>query len=268
MFFKKKFYLKIIFLSFIILFLGGLFFRGNENFRPGQAVVFFVLKKPALFFSFLGDWLGKKVDFLASIGELKEENNRLFQENIRLKGEIAELKEIRNENQELRKELGISQKEKTNFEASLVVAQRLENGKAFFYIDKGSESGLREGMTVLVKQKFLLGKIKKVFWKGAEVELILNADFLVGVEVQDQNVLGIVQGTRGITAVLDKIPQSAKIEIGQSLITSGLSGEFSRGFLVGFVGQELENEGGLFRRFSVDFPLELERIRLVWVVKS
>lgn len=268
MFFKKNSYFKIIFLVFLLLFLGGVFFRGNENFFPGQSIVFFVLKKPALFFGFLGDWLGKKIDFIVSIGELKEENNRLFQENLRLKGDIAELKEVRNENQELRKELGLSQKEKTNLEASLVIVQRLENGKASFYIDKGSESGLREGMTVLVNQKFLLGKIKKVFWKGAEVDLILNADFLVGVEVQDQNVLGIVQGTRGIAVVLDKIPQSAKIETGQTLITSGLGGEFPRGFLVGYVGQELENEGGLFRRFSVDFPLELEKIRLVWVVKS
>ena len=207
------------------------------------------------------------MSFFASIGHLKEDNNELYQENLSLKSQLAELKEADNENQQLRRELELHQKENFEAQAALVVARRLENGQAAFFIDKGTESGIFPGAVVLSGQKFLLGRVKKSFWKGAEVELIFNSNFLAGVEVQDKGTAGVVQGVRGTAAVLDKVSKSAEIEKGQSLITSGLGGEFPRGLLLGFVGDELQADGGLFRRFAVDFPVEIEKIRLVWVMK-
>jgi len=264
--FKKSFFIKI-FVALLFLFL-IFFFQGEKAFYFGRTSAFFLLEKPARFFAFLGDWTGDRISFFSSIGNLKEENEKLFQENLSLKGTVAELKEVKEENNQLRKDLELKQREGVDAQASLVVARSLENGQATFFIDKGSESGLVPGMAVLAGQKFLIGRIKNVFWQGAEVELIFSANFLAGVEIQDQGAQGIVQGARGTAAVLDKIPQPTEVKRGQSLITSGLGGELPRGFLVGFVGEEFENTGELFRRFSVDVPLEMEKIRLVWVVKK
>lgn len=264
--FKKSFFIKI---SALLVFLFLIFFFQGENaFRFGRAPAFFLLEKPASLFASLGGWVGNEIGFFSSIGNLKKENEKLFQENLSLKGEMATLEEVKGENDQLRKELGLAQRENLKAQASLVVARSLENGQATFFIDKGSESDLAPGMAVLANQKFLIGRIKRVFWRGAEVELVFSANFLAGVEIQDQGAQGIVQGSRGTSAILDKIPQPTEVEKGQSLITSGLGGEFPRGILVGFVGEELENGGELFRRFSVDFPLEMEKIRLVWVVKN
>jgi len=267
LFFKKNYYWRIFFIGgFLMLFFLVSFRRENEI-KFLQTPIFFLLKKPASFFSITGNWLGEKIDFLASIGDIKKLNEKLFIENLELKSQVAEMKEVRNENIQLRKELGLKQKENLNAQAALVVAERLENGQALLFIDKGTESGIAEGDVVLASQKFLLGRIKKVFWGGAEVELIFNSNFLVGVEIQDQEIPGVVQGVRGITAVLDKVTKASEIKTGQAVVTSGLGGEFPRGFLVGFVGEELENSGSLFRRFSLEMPLEIERIRLVWVIK-
>lgn len=264
--FGKSFFVKIfILVAFLSLIF---FFQGEKALRFGRAPVFFLLETPARFFSFLGHWTKDQIDFFSSIGNLKQKNEKLFQENLSLQGELAGMKEAQKENDQLRKELDLKKKGNLNAQASLVVARNLENGQAIFLIDKGSESGLEVGMAVLANQKFLIGRIKNVFWQGAEVELIFSANFLAGMEIQDSGAQGIVQGVRGTAVILDKIPQPAEVNKGQSLITSGLGGEFPRGFLVGFVGEELENDGELFRRFSVDIPLEMEKIRLVWVVKK
>ena len=214
MFFSRKnLWLKISFLAVIFLIFWGLSHKDGRPIPFGQGPVFFILKKPAVFLSSVGGWFREQAFFWGSIGELKEKNSQLFEENLSLKARLSELTEAEQENQTLRRELDLRKKEKLNSQAALIAARRLENGQAALFIDKGTESGIKEGAAVLANQKFLIGKIKKTFWGGSEVELIFDANFLVGVEAQEKSTPGVLQGVRGTSVVLDKVPQIGRAHV-------------------------------------------------------
>jgi cell shape-determining protein MreC len=64
------------------------------------------------------------------------------------------------------------------------------------------------------------------------------------------------------------IPQTAQIKDQEEIITSGLNGDIPRGMLIGYVKEVLPSTDYLFQAASINLPYEIDKIRLVWVLKS
>lgn len=220
------------------------------------------------FFSSLGVFFGSKFEFLFSIDEIKKENERLYYENLKLQGQKVTIEELKKENDDLRKELDLAPRSDYELEAALVIGRDLQLGNEIIHINKGSKSGIEVGMPVIVEKGIIVGVIKSVESNFSTVELLVGQETLIGAEVQETAAKGVVIGMYGTGVRLDKISQTESLSQGQSVITSGLGGSFPRGLLIGYVNQPGVSADGLFQNATISLPFDLEKLRLVWVIKG
>ena len=245
---KKNYFL---FAILVIAFGFIIFLAKDKEEKPLESLVHTVIKPFALFFSASGSYLNEKISFFSSIGELKRENERVLKENTDLKIQIARLRDVENENTKLREELDLAPRDKYDLEAALIIGKNLGKKEDIVYISKGKKSGIKKGMAVVVEKGILIGKVSKVLNYNAEVELILNKNIQINAEIQESEAKGIVHGEYGTAVILDMIPQTMEVKSGDTVITSGLGGNFPRGLLIGYTKEAMATPDKLFQKSSL-----------------
>jgi rod shape-determining protein MreC len=263
--FKKNYFL---FIMLIVAFGFVIFLAKGKEEKPLEGFLHTVTKPFALFFSASGSYLGEKVSFFSSIGELKRENERVLKSNTELKIQIAQLRDVESENIELREGLSLAPRDKYDLEAALIIGKDLRGKEDVVYINKGKKDGIEKNMAVVVERGVLIGRILKALDRSAQVELILDKDIQVNAEIQESEAKGIVHGEYGTAAVLDMIPQTMEVKPGDTVITSGLGGNFPRGLLIGYAKEAMTTPDKLFQKSSLVLPVELNNLRMIWVVKK
>lgn len=249
----------ILLVSFFLIF-------GQGESKPLQPLANFLVKPFARLASGVGFWFNQKISFISNIGELKSENEKLTNENLDLKFKLVQLKEADKENKILREEIGLIEQTGFETEASFVLGHSLGSSRKVVYLDKGSRDGIEEGQPVVVGKGLLVGRISKVFNSTSEAELLLDKNNKINVEIQESGTKGIIQGEFGTSIVMDMVSQSAEVDRGHTVITSGLGGLFPRGLLVGFIKESRPTVDQLFQKFSLDVPVQFKDLRMVWVV--
>ncbi len=251
----------------LLLILLILFFNSKQK-KPLQSISNVVAKPFARIFSGAGFWLNKKIYFISSIGELKNQNEQLFNENLKLKAELVGRNETENENRILREEIGLMAQNDFETEACFILGQTLSQNRKVIYLDKGSANGIKKGMPVIIGGGILVGKTSKIYKTSSEVELVLDRNNKINAEVQEIQVKGIVQGEYGTSSTINMIPQTAEIESGQTVITSGLGDVYPRGLLIGYVGRIEMTVDQLFKKASLELPVQFKNLRMVWIIKG
>ena len=264
-FFKKNYFLlSILVTAFVFV----IFFARDKDEKPLESLTYTIVRPFALFFSASGSYLGEKILFFSSIGNLKKENESVLKKNIELEIKIAQLRDVEIENSKLREELNLAPQDKYDLEAALIIGKDLKRGEDVIYISKGRKNGIEKNMVVVVEKGVLIGRVSRVLERSSEVELILNRDIQVNAEIQESEAKGIVHGEYGTAVVLDMIPQSMEIKSGDTVITSGLGGVFPRGLLIGYAKEVTITSDKLFQKTSLILPVELNKIRMIWVIKN
>jgi rod shape-determining protein MreC len=244
------------------------FLSRDRQQKPFEGLFQAAIKPFSRFFSAAGGWTGERFSFLNSIGELKTENERLLEENMNLKSQLASLQDVNKENEQLRKQIDLAPRGEYDLEAAIVIGKDLSGQTEFVYIDKGSKHGVREQMAVIIGEGTLIGKISKTFPSTSQVELLFGKNSRVNAEIVESGAKGIVRGQYGTAAVLDMIPQTFEINKGDSVITSGVGNLMPRGLLIGYAQDPVATADQLFQQASLVFPTQLQTIRAVWVVRG
>jgi rod shape-determining protein MreC len=193
------------------------------------------------------------------IADLERERDALTAENVRLQ-------EAARENSTLRQQLGYRQ---ANPQLSLlpaeVVGREPSNLLRFLIIDKGSQDGVRENMTV-VTPRGLVGRVAKVGPNWARVLLITDLSSAVNVMVQRSRTTGVVQGYVGGRLIMRYIPQGESVQGNDLIITSGLGGGFPKGLLVGQVTEVRQKDIEMFQEAEVQSVVDFTHLEQVLVV--
>ncbi len=258
---------RLFFYIAIVLIAIGIIFVSKKASNKGQGVAFAIVKPFASLFSNTGYWFQDKITFVSSIGTLKKENNELFEENLKMQSSLAELKEIKSENENLREQLELSPRDEFELETALIIGRELNQSSEIVFINKGENHGVKNGMPVIVNEGILVGKISKTFSGSSEVELILDQEIKINAEIQESEAKGIIHGEYGTSVVMDMIPQTIKINAEDSIVTSGLVSSMPRGLLIGYVKDVSSTPDKLFQKTSIALPVSIERIRAVSVIK-
>ncbi len=256
-------FLLIVFVLLILIFAG---LRGADSPFKG-----FVLSASSPFLKTFRIFSGATADFfnfLRSIGELKDENEKLIQKNQELLAENTRLKDTEKENEVLRKEFGLAPKNKFDFEASFVIAQDPQGLGNYIIIDKGKDKDIRTGMSAVVSGGILIGRVTDVYSNTAKVTLITDPASAINAEVQDSSSKGIVNGEYGLGVKMNMISQAQEIKEGDSVVTSGLGGEIPRGLVIGKIGRISQSEDKLFQEASVLPEADFSDLRVVFIVKK
>lgn len=205
---------------------------------------------------------------ISSIGKFKEENEYLIKENIRLRAEITELKDIRRENEELRNQLNLLPREKFDLLAATVIGRDLYKGNTWMIIDKGSKDGIEKDMPIIVSDGVLIGKIEEVFYAESRVVPITSPNSNVNAVTNETGAIGVVNGKYGLGIVLDMVLQTDYLKLGDDVITSEISQSIPRGLLIGKIEEIYPAEDYLFQRATLSSPVDLFKLRHVFIIKN
>lgn len=257
---------KVIFIA--ALFLGLIFLNPYKIFNPvrsGFNLVLLPFQK--VFYSFSVGFENTK-DFFASVGNLKGENEKLIKENQQLLSENAMLKDMKNENTMLREQIDLLPRDKFDLAAAFVVSQDPNGMGNWLEIDKGSDDGIVEGMPVIISKGILIGRIQNVSSYKSQVMLLTNPKSTINVMTTNSGAKGVIKGEYGLGVILDMILQTDTINIGDSVVTSGVGGEIPRGLYVGNIQEIHESDDHLFQQAVMAFPVQAAKLQIVFVIKG
>ena len=215
--------------------------------------------------------LGRDMDeffsFLGSIGSMRNENADLIRENNSLASQVAALQEVKSENNMLRQQLSLAPRNKYDLEASLVIGQDPQSLGSWITIDKGSSEGIAVGMPVIVSDGILVGKISAIGMHSAKVSLLTDSATAVDVNDSETGAKGIIKGAYGLGIIMDMVSQSDVLNVGDTIVTSGLSGDIPSGLLVGKIQEVRLSPDKLFQQAIVMPRLRYDNLDMVFIIK-
>jgi rod shape-determining protein MreC len=207
-------------------------------------------------------------EVIISIGKIKNENRQLIEENLKLKAESVRNTSIARENEELCKQLNIIPKGKFNLEASRIVARSGYDNNNWALIDKGKSNGIEKGMSVVVGESILVGKVGEVFRSTAKIVFINDKSVGVNVEAVETGAVGMVKGDYGLGLIMDVVLQTDNLKIGDKVVTSNISQEVPSGLLVGEIKEIDPAKNDLFQKAIIVSPVNFNELKFVFIIKG
>jgi len=208
-----------------------------------------------------------QVSFWFSLDDVFSQNQKLREEVLSLESEVARFKEVKRENEELRRTLSLEIEDKPQLLAAKVSGWEDISKKSVLLIDKGRTQGVTVGMPVLFGS-YLLGKIVEVQTGEAGVRLLTDPNFRVFALDQDSpdRARGVVRGYLPGRLRMERILLEEEVSPGDQVITSGAGGEFPLGLLLGRV--ERVEEGDILKQAILKLPIDFSRLTEVFILKS
>jgi rod shape-determining protein MreC len=195
----------------------------------------------------------------------RQQNIQLLEENRRLLGSIAALRETEQENTRLRKLLSFEEKFNLNSIVARVIAKDVSTEFRAVRINRGESSGVRPNMAVVTNEG-VVGRVLRTTKTTSDVVTIL--DLLSAVDAIDERsrAHGVVEGVTDEVCSLRYTLRTDDIQNNDILISSGLGGIWPKGIPVGFVSKVNRKPFGITQevevRPSVDFT-KLEEVIII-----
>ena len=189
------------------------------------------------------------------------------------------LQQVRTENEQLRKEIAqirvglqqeraLAQRSRTleqllalrtqAVDLATVAANVIAGGASPDFrtmtVDKGSADGLRPDMAVIAPAG-VVGRVITPSMRAAKVQLLIDRNAAAGALVERSRAQGVAEGTGGDLR-LNYVSGTADIQVGDTVVTSGIDGIYPKGFVIGQIQSVQRGAGGfdtIVLRPAVDF---------------
>lgn len=192
------------------------------------------------------------------------------QELLNMKSQVFQLQQ---ENEELKKLLGLKEKDRITYIPARVVYRSPDRWNNRVVIDRGSKDGVLAKMPIITSQG-LIGRVQSVTEYMADIQLLTDSGAGPGIAAviqgENEETLGIIEGydPEKKRLIMKKIPASAKPKKGQIVVTSHLSDIYTGGILIGTVDQVKTGESGVDQIVYVKPSVTFERLDFVLVVRD
>ena len=229
--------------------------------------------------TFIMDIVSKPVKIVKKQISDNNEKNKMYKEYKKLKNKAekskvyeARIKELEKEIDDLKEALDLSDTITDYKEINAEVVNR--NVGAWYNtlnINKGSKSGIKEGMAVIVN-KGLIGKVINVSNFTSTVKLLstdeLSNKISVKIEQDDKSVYGLLTSynKKKNIYLIEGISDNTEIKNGSRVVTTGLSEVFPSGILVGEVKSVTKDKYDLARAVEVTPSVDFDDINIVTVL--
>ncbi len=205
-------------------------------------------------------------DGLVNSGDLKAENRRLRDENLRLQGQVLQAADAQ---RQLTTLLDLNKLEVVKDiprVAARVVNTAPSNVQLTVEIDRGTDDGVAVGMPVVVGTG-LVGRIESTSGRVAVVRLITDPELSVSARLAPSGVVTSVKGN-GAGALLkaELITPDVAVPEGEAVVTSGLGGNYPDSIPIGRVVQAEAVAGVSFQRVEVEPVIDFGRLEFVNVL--
>jgi rod shape-determining protein MreC len=198
---------------------------------------------------------------------LEEENRNLKRQIDELNAVIVSSRECFHEAERLKKLLSITASSKDSFIAARVIGRDQAALSRTVLIDKGLSDGLKKGMPV-ISPPGLIGRLVDVSWTVSRVLLFHDENSHVDAIVQRSRTQGIINGAGSGGMILKYISKTQDVQEDDIVVSSGMSGVFPKGWLVGKVIQVDRQDAGLFLKIKVAPFVDFSKLEEVLILTS
>ena len=193
-------------------------------------------------------------------------------ENVRLRNDIRSLNqrilagnEAVQANQRLEQLLDMKKDIKAPTVAASVIGEDITSWFRTLVINRGSSSGIREGMAV-ISADGVVGQTVKVSSTTARVLLLTDHASGIAATIQRSRARGVVKGKGEMLCTLEFTTREEEVKVGDTVITSGVGGVFLKGLPIGEVTMVKRGEYGIFQTISIRPSANLPHLEEVLVV--
>lgn len=179
-----------------------------------------------------------------TLSDLKAENEQLRSRN-------AELEETNQSTQRLQGLLDLKNNYNLQSTGARVISGSTDSFNNTIVIDKGTSSGLAVGMPV-VDSGGVIGQIIECGPTTSTVRLITDEKSGVAAMVQSSRAQGMLMGSASRQITLNLINTNQKVAVGDTVVTSGLSGVFPKGLPLGKVTSVEAAPGSLYYTIVIE----------------
>ena len=212
------------------------------------------------------------VRYVRGIGDLALENRALSEEIVYLRGEMRMARELERDNQMLRDLLGFVQRFPSRLVSCEVIGRDGTGWWQTVRLDKGALSGVAADRAVITPDG-LVGRTVSVSQRTADVLLASDPSCKVSVRLARSGVFGVATGLGAKAGEqpacrMDYVSQTADVQEGDEVVTSGLGGVFPKGLLVGRVSRVEMHEAGLYQTAWIDSAANLGGLEYAFVAAT
>lgn len=201
-----------------------------------------------------------------------------------------DLRDVRQRNEELQRQLDHMRLEQARLTQNVEQARRLQQLLKFkeqfiaktlaaqvigtsgtdlarvIYIDRGAQDGITTGMAVITPDG-IVGKVSRADKRTAQVLLISDPASGAGVLLERHRLNGVLKGSAGGVPEIHNVMSDEKIEIGDSVITTGGDRVYPKGLKVGTVANVAPDaERDPFLSIKIKPAADLNRLEEVLVI--
>lgn len=194
------------------------------------------------------------------------ENLRLREDIRKLNQRVLEENEALLANQRLEKLLDIKKSVQAPTIAATIIGEDVTSWFRTLVINRGSSSGIREGMAV-ISADGVVGQTVKVSPSTSRVLLLTDHTSGIAATIQRSRARGVVKGKGEMLCTLEFTTREEDVKVGDMVITSGIGGVFLKGHIIGEVTMVKRGEYGIFQSVSIRPTVNISHLEEVLVVQ-
>lgn len=200
-----------------------------------------------------------------ALRQVYDENRRLRRELLALRAQNSELREKAAASERLAGLLQFKEQMKPEMVAAQVIGRDTTNWYHGVILDKGERDGIRPDMGVITPAG-VVGRVVKTAPSTSVVLLVTDPNNAITGLVQRTRDEGIVEGTPRGRARIKYLPLLSKVREGDLVVTSGLTGGFPRGLVIGTIRSIEKREGELFQTAEIEPQVNVSALDEVLVI--
>lgn len=204
-------------------------------------------------------------DWVPNPWALETENEALRRLNRDLSLQAMELRDAGVKVEELRRMLDFRERSPMTLLTAEVVGKPTLQLRNYITINVGSSDSVRVGMPVITPAG-LVGRIVGLSENNAIVLLLINADSRIAARTLSARNNGIIVWDKEERLLLQNVPAVLTQEVGDTVITSGLSSLYPEDIVIGTVAEVEEEQGTLYHRITVEPTVNFDTLEEVFVV--
>lgn len=219
-------------------------------------------------YSFFGS-ISSTVTEIKDYFYLKETNEKLVAENTALRNKIEKARVLQEDSiaDSLWHTLNLVECKYVYIAADMINAG-FNKTKNYITINKGSLHGITSEMAVCSSEG-VVGVVEKTSKHFSKILPLINVNLRVSAKIKKNGYFGSLQwdGNDYRYTYLNDIPFHVNAEIGDTIVTSGLSPIFPEGIIIGFI-ESVNKETANFLTIKVKLATDFKRIFNVYIIAN
>jgi rod shape-determining protein MreC len=226
-----------------------------------------ILEGPLHGVAALQDSIGETWNHYIALQHVWEDNQRLKQEIQQLQGEQNLLREQAILAREFEKLSNYQATAPMTTLPARIIGRNVSNWYRAIVIDKGTRDGIHVEMGVITNAG-VVGRVIRVNAITSIVLLLSDPNVAITGMIQTSRDEGIIQGTPQGTLQMKYLPPLSPVQVGDAVVTSGLTDDFPRGLHIGHIQQITKAATDLFQSGEITPIVDFSKLEGVLVITS